>query len=112
MSCGRVIRDCVTHGETYNLEIEAKDASGNAITLDGTWSGVFRVMTEYDGGDQVTGGAVTISGGKALADIDTDASGFKVGTFWVDCRLTDSGGNDYWSQAIKLELSPRQSKPS
>lgn len=107
-----IIDDSATYGETYNLEIEGKDENGDVITLDGTYSAVYRVTTRYGGGVEVVTGSMTFSGGKAKADIETNAAGFTPGLFWLDVRFTDPGGNDYWSQPIRLTLYKRHSQPS
>lgn len=117
-----IIDDSATHGETYDLEIEGKDENGDVITLDDTYSAVYRVMTGYDGNVvaavlpsalfEVAAGVMTFSEGKARANIDTNATGFAPGLFWLDVRFTDPDGNDYWSQPIRLTLYKRYSQPS
>lgn len=108
----RFLTDRIAYGESYDLEVEARDTDGEAVILDGTWSAAYRFCKSEINGTEVQAGPMNIVGGKARADIDTGDAPFEVGVFWWDVRLTDPDGNDYWSQPVRLILENRNALAS
>ncbi len=103
--------DIIIWGETYDLSVTAKDAAGAAVALDGTWAAACRVCASL-GGTLVLEPAMTITGGAAVASIDTGDEPWAPGTYIYDIRLTDPDGNDYWCEPVTLILKLRNTPAS
>lgn len=104
--------DTIKWGETYEINATVSDANGDAITLDGTWSAVCVVTKGGVGNKVFFEPAVSIVGGAVVGEIDTGAEIWAAGTYYYDVRVTDSDGNDIWSDPVQLELETRNSPPS
>lgn len=104
--------DTIFWGETYGLEATVSDANGDAITLDGTWSAACRVTKGEVGSSMFFEPTVSIVGGKVTGEIDTGAAIWRPGAYYYDVRVTDSDGNDIWSEPVELVLRTRNTPPS
>jgi hypothetical protein len=99
----------IVWGETYNISVSAKNAGGNAVTLDGTWSAACRISKDFIGGDIVLNPTMAIAAGVATTSIDTGNAEFSAGTYYYDIRLTDPTGHDYWTDPVRLIIANRNS---
>ena len=99
--------DTITWGETYDISVTVKDADGNAIVLDETYSAACRIVTKNHGGPLFAEPPMTIAGGAATASIDTGDRPWKAGVYFYDVRITDPAGNDFWSEYVRLTLNVR-----
>ena len=108
----KILKDTITWGQSYDLNVAAQDTGGNPVTMTGAWSAYYRVTKDKIGGAIVAEGAMTIAAGTASATIDTAATGWAPGDYFYDCRVTDPDGYDDWTQPVKLTLEPRNSPPS
>lgn len=108
-----MIKDIITHGETYTIQPTPQDAQGEAIAMDGTWKAACRVTEAVIGGvivlDQV---AMTIAAGVASLSIDTGNAPWDAGDYVYDVRITDPQGNDFWSEPVQLRILPRNTPAS
>ena len=104
--------DQIRWGESYDLSITAQDADGNAIALDETWSGKYRVLTGNGSGTEIEAGALAIADGVATATIDTGAGQWIPGIYYYDVRLTDPDGYEYPSETVRLRVVATQTEPN
>lgn len=108
MSCMTVIREKL--GEKLSVTASAQDADGNAISLDETYDAYLSVCKDKVGGDEVFNSTMTISGGTATVEIDTNLSTFSEGVFYFDVLIIDSESDRDWTDSIQLILEPRNTK--
>lgn len=105
--------DAIAYGESYDLSISVKDSDGAAVTLDGTYSAVYRFTDSREvGGTEIAAGSMTIADGVATASIDTGDSPWVPGLYYYDIRITDPDGNEYVSEMIQLEICVTQTQPA
>ena len=102
-----MVTDTITHGETYDIQATAQDAAGDAITLDGTWSAACRITKNKIDGIIILEPTMTIAAGTASTSIDTGDAEWSPGSYYYDIRITDSDGNDQWSEPVNLILESR-----
>ena len=98
--------DSITWGETYDIRVQTKDLSGDAIVMDETYQAACRV-TRQVGGESILDPAMVLDGGAFITSIDTGDAPWKPGTYFYDIRITDPEGNDYWSEPVRLTLRNR-----
>lgn len=108
-----MIKDTITHGETYTINASASDAAGATLVMDGTWQVACRVTEKIIGGTIVLNEvAMTIAAGVASHVIDTGESPWAPGIYVYDVRVTDPDGQDFWSEPVQLKLLNRNTPAS
>lgn len=108
-----MISDEIAYGETYDLSVTVKDADGDLVTLDETYTAVYRFTNSREtGGTQVAAGSMTIADGAATASVDTGDEGWSPGIYYYDVRITDPDGNEYVSEMIQLAICNTQTQPA
>ena len=108
-----MISDEIAYGETYDLSVSVKDADGDLVTLDGTYSAAYRFTDSREvGGTQIAAGSMTIADGVATASIDTGDDPWVPGIYYYDVRITDPDGNEYVSSMIQLVICNTQTLPA
>jgi hypothetical protein len=106
-----MLTDTIVHGETYAISVTAKDPDGVAMTLEGGWTAACRVCSGKVGGATVVDVTMTIAAGVASGSFDSGAE-LAVGKYYMDVRITDPAGNDYWSAPCELKVSARNTPAS
>ena len=105
--------DEIAYGETYDLSVSVKDADGDLVTLDGTYSAKYRFTNSREaGGTEIAAGVMTIADGVATASIDTGDEAWSPGIYYYDIRITDPDGNEYVSSMIQLVICSTQTLPA
>jgi len=106
-------RDTIKLGEPYTISVEARDAAGAMLPMDGTWQAACRITARALGGETVVDvTAMTLADGLASHEIDTGAAPWEVGTFVYDVRLTDPDGRDFWSDPVDVKILNRNTPSS
>ena len=98
-------RDTITHGETYNLPVTVVDTEGLPMTLAEGWSAACRICEGCVGGTLAMDVPITITDG--IISGQFDSSDLSVQNYFIDVRITDDAGNDYWSEPWVLIIRPR-----
>jgi hypothetical protein len=106
-----ILTDTVVSGETYGLAISCTDPDGVAIILSAGWTAACTVCAGKIGGVPVTTIPLTVAGGIATGSLDTDAI-LVVGRYYMDVRITDDLGNNYWTAPWCLHLVNHNTPPA
>jgi hypothetical protein len=106
-----ILTDTVVSGETYGLSISCTDPDGVAIVLSAGWSAACTVCAGKIGGVPVDTIAMTVADGVATGSLDTDET-LVVGRYYLDIRLTDPDGNNYWSAPWCLRVVVSNTPPA
>lgn len=107
--------DSITWGALYTFQASGSSALDGSVPFlfDETWSAAARVCTEQVGGPTFADYPLTLTPeGGFSATVDTSEAPWTEGEYYYDIRITDASGVDYWSQPIKLILTPRCTPPS
>ena len=99
-----IIRDTITKGESYDISVVAKDVDG-ALTDTTGMTGAIAIRSGSLTGEIIYSSALTLTDGAFVDAIDTGDAAFVAGTHIYDIRLTDSGGNDYFSLPVQLIIN-------
>lgn len=98
-------------GHTAKRTIRATDGT-DPVVMDENWLAAATVTKDKVGGTVVVNLEGSIADGAAVFEFDTSAAGWSEGIFFYDIRLTDDGGEDYWSQIVRLDVTARNTPPS
>ena len=106
-----IATDTVVSGETYAISTSLLDAGGVAIPMGAGWSAACSVCAGKIGGVSVATIPLTIANGVAAGSLDTDAT-LVVGRYYLDVRVTDPSGNNFWTDSWCLHIVHHNTPPA
>lgn len=106
-----ILTDNVVSGETYSISVSLLDADGVAIPIVSGWSAACTVCAGKIGGVAVSTIPLTIASGVAAGSLDTDAT-LVIGKYYLDVRVTDPDGNNFWTDPWCLHLVHHNTPPA
>jgi len=94
----------IKRGEVFALSLEFKDADGEVIAVNETWSFACRICKEYVKGETAADVPISLVDGIPVGSYQTDD--LEEGLYFYDVKATDPDANDYWSCPVRLIIEP------